>query len=107
MGAERQFAWAGQVWLFNTALRLLWMREHEPAILDRAEKWLLIEDFINYLLCGRMATDYSMASSTLLFDQRRRCWSDELLRLSGIERRLALRPAAQRNSAGPGPRPRR
>ena len=84
VGAERQFALGGnQVWVFNTALRLLWMREHEPAILDRAEKWLLIEDFVNFMLCGRMATDYSMASTTLLFDQRRRRWSDELLAALG------------------------
>ena len=93
IGAERQFALGGnQVWVFNTALRLLWMREHEPAILDQAEKWLLIEDFVNFMLCGRHATDYSMASTTLLFDQRKRCWSDELLAASGIDRRLLCDP---------------
>ncbi|MGA2066087.1 MAG: FGGY family carbohydrate kinase [Thermoguttaceae bacterium] len=89
VGAERQFSVGGnQLWVFNTALRLLWMREHEPEILRRAEKWLLIEDFVNFMLCGRHATDYSMASTTLLFDQRRRTWSDELLAVSGIDRRL-------------------
>ena len=93
IGADRQFGITGtQVWAFNTALRLRWMREHEPAILDRAHKWLLIEDFVNFLLCGRMATDYSMASTTLLFDQRERRWSDELLAASGIDRRLLCDP---------------
>jgi xylulokinase len=89
VGAERQFAVGGnQIWVFNTALRLLWMRENEPAILRETDKWLLIEDFVNFMLCGRHATDYSMASTTLLFDQRRRAWSDELLEASGIDRRL-------------------
>jgi xylulokinase len=93
VGADRQFALGGsQIWVFNTALRLLWMRENEPAILDRAEKWLLIEDFVNFMLCGRYATDYSMASTTLLFDQREQCWSDELLNASGIDRRLLCDP---------------
>lgn len=93
VGAERQFALGGnQIWVFNTALRLLWMRENEPKILDAAEKWLLIEDFVNFMLCGRHATDYSMASTTLLFDQRKQCWSDELLRASGIDRRLLCDP---------------
>ncbi|MGO8750578.1 MAG: FGGY-family carbohydrate kinase [Thermoguttaceae bacterium] len=93
VGAERQFAIGGnQVWVFNTALRLLWMRQHEPAILDQAAKWLLIEDFINFMLCGVWATDYSMASTTLLFDQRKRAWSDELLELTGIDRRLLCDP---------------
>ena len=68
-----------QVWTFNTALRLLWMREHEPAILDQTHKWLLIEDFVNFMLCGEMATDYSMASTTLLFDQRTRLVERRLL----------------------------
>jgi xylulokinase len=89
VGEEKQFALGGnQVWVFNTALRLRWMGQHEPEILHQAAKWLLIEDFVNFMLCGRMATDYSMASTTLLFDQRRRTWSDELLAIAGIDRRL-------------------
>jgi xylulokinase len=93
IGAEKQFAISGNpVWHTNTALRLLWMREHEPAILDRTHKWLLIEDFINFMLCGEFATDYSMASNTLLLDQRTRTYSDELLAVSGIDRRLLCDP---------------
>ena len=64
------------------------MAENEPEILRRADKWLLIEDFLNFMLCGRRVTDYSMASCTLLFDQRTLAWSDELMRLAGIDRRL-------------------
>jgi xylulokinase len=64
------------------------MQEHEPDVLARTDKWLLIEDFLNYMLCGRQATDYSMASCTLLFDQHTLDWSDEMLKLSGIDRRF-------------------
>ena len=93
VGAEKQFAISGNpVWGINTALRLLWMREHEPAILDKADKWLLIEDFLNFMLCGERATDYSMASNTLLLDQTTRTYSDELLEISGIDRRLLCEP---------------
>ena len=89
IGAERTFCTGGNtLWRFNTALRLLWMAEHEPGILARTDKWLLIEDFLNFMLCGRRATDYTMASCTLLFDQRKRNWADEILAKSGIERRL-------------------
>jgi xylulokinase len=89
VGMERTFSIAGNpVWPINSALRILWMAENEPAILARTDKWLLIEDFLNFMLCGRRATDYSMASCTLLFDQRKLDWSEELLRLSGIDRRL-------------------
>lgn len=93
VGVERTFAIAGNpVWPINSALRIRWMMDNEPALLARAAKWLLIEDFLNYLLCGRLATDFSMASCTLLFDQCRREWSDELLAASGIDRRLLCDP---------------
>jgi len=93
IGIERQFQLGGdQIWPFNTALRLLWMRENQPAILDRTHKWVLIEDFINFMLCGEYATDYSMASTTLLFDQATRTWNEELLAMSGIDKGLLCDP---------------
>jgi xylulokinase len=89
VGLERTFAIGGNpVWPINSALRILWMFEHEPQVMERADKWLLIEDFVNYMLCGRQVTDPSMASCTLLFDQSKRDWSEELLKASGIPRRL-------------------
>ncbi|MCL4296352.1 MAG: hypothetical protein KJ077_11515 [Anaerolineae bacterium] len=89
IGAEKGFSIGGNtLWRFNTALRLLWMAEHEPDILARTDKWLLIEDFLNFMLCGRKATDYTMASCTLLFDQHQLDWSAEILALAGIDRRL-------------------
>ncbi len=93
IGAEESFRIGGNtLWRFNTALRLLWMAEHEPQILARTDKWLLIEDFLNFMLCGRRATDYTMASCTLLFDQQKRDWSEEILARTGIERRLLCDP---------------
>ncbi len=89
IGADKTFSIGGNtLWRFGTALRLLWMAEHEPEILARTDKWLLIEDFLNFKLCGRRATDYTMASCTLLFDQRKRDWSEEILALADIDRRL-------------------
>ena len=89
IGAEKVFSIGGNpLWPINSALRILWMAENEPEILRRAHKWLLIEDFLNFMLCGRQVTDYSMASCTLLFDQRTLGWSDEMIELSGIDRRL-------------------
>lgn len=89
IGAGKTFSIGGNtLWRFSTALRLLWMAEHEPDILARTDKWLLIEDFLNFMLCGRLATDYTMASCTLLFDQKKCDWSEEILAESGIERRL-------------------
>jgi len=86
---EKTFLRAGlSAWPINAAMRLLWMQEHEPEILKKAHKWLLIEDFLNYQLCGEWATDYSMASCFALFDPTSNTWSEELINQSGIEHRL-------------------
>ena len=89
IGAEKTFSIGGNpVWAINSALRIRWMAENEAEILKRTDTWLLIEDFLNFMLCGRRATDYSMASCMMLFDQKRLDWSDELLGLARIDRRL-------------------
>ncbi len=102
VGAEKTFAVAGlPVWHFEAVMRILWMREHEPAILARTATWLLIEDFLNFRLCGARATDYSMASCFLLLDQRRRDWSEELLAAAKVPKALlpALKPSGTRLGA--------
>jgi xylulokinase len=75
-------------WHMMAAMRMLWLAEHHPEIMDKTCKWLFIEDYVNFKLCGTMATDYSMASCSLLFDQRKQAWSDELIRAAGIDRRI-------------------
>jgi xylulokinase len=88
-GAEKIFNIAGkQVLHIDTIYRLLWMKENHPEILEKTDKWLLIEDFINFMLCGRQATDYTMASCTSLFDQKNLQWSDELLNGAGLDQTL-------------------
>lgn len=89
VGAEKQFSISGsQIWPFNTSFRLMWMMENQPEILSKTHKWVLIEDFINFMLSGEYATDYSMASSASLFDQSTQQWSDELIDLAGIDKNL-------------------
>ena len=102
IGAERTFGIAGfPPWAMTGVMRVRWMMENEPALLERASSWLLIEDFVNFKLCGVRATDPSMASCMLLLDQKRRDWSDELVKASGIPRRLLpeVKPSGTRLGA--------
>ena len=53
VGPEVIFSITGkQVMPIDTVYRILWIKENHPEILDKTYKWLLIEDYINYLLCG-------------------------------------------------------
>jgi xylulokinase len=62
----------------------LWLREHYPEAAARTAFWLSAPDYLMWRLAGVAATDYSVASRTLLFDQRRLDWSPELLALAGL-----------------------
>jgi sugar (pentulose or hexulose) kinase len=61
-----------------TAPKLLWIKAHESRRFAAARRVLLPKDYLRWRLTGTQATDPSDASNTLLFDVRRRCWSDQL-----------------------------
>lgn len=89
VGLEKTFDIAGwQPFVWSTVLRFMWLKENEPEVYRKTHKWLIVEDFVNYQLTGKYSTDYTDASPTLLFDQRKLTWSDELLSLAGIDKDL-------------------
>ena len=69
-----------------TAPKLLWMREHEPALFARVACVLLPKDWLRFMLSGTKASDMSDASGTLWLDVGARDWSDELLAACGLAR---------------------
>lgn len=92
-GAAAIFRITGQpLDAFYSVNRLLWMRRHEPSAFAHTRLWLGLGDFILQRLSGVAATDYSLASRTLVFDQARRDWSPDLLALAGLERSLFPEP---------------
>ena len=85
LGTERVFDTTGQLPLPIFGVnKLLWLRNHEPRIFERIQQWLSIEDFVLWKLGGYFATDYSIASRTMLFDQRKLAWSTPFLQHSGL-----------------------
>ncbi|MCL5025959.1 MAG: xylulokinase [Chloroflexi bacterium] len=68
-----------------TAPKVLWVRQHEPALYERARKMLLPKDYIRYKLSGTFAGEVSDASGTLLFDVGQRQWSVEMLQLLDVD----------------------
>jgi xylulokinase len=61
-----------------TAPKLLWLRRHEPDVYARITHVLLPKDYVRLRLTGEHAIDAADASGTLLFDVRRRRWSEEV-----------------------------
>ncbi|MBK8045893.1 MAG: carbohydrate kinase [Anaerolineales bacterium] len=80
IGADRLFRSSGlpleSIYSLN---KLLWLREHEPDAFARMRVWLYMADYIAYRLSGVAATDYSLASRTLMLDLHQLRWNTELL----------------------------
>lgn len=62
-----------------TAPKILWVQENEPEVYSQVRHVLLPKDYIRYKLTGEFAVDRAGGSGTILFNLKRRTWSDEIL----------------------------
>ena len=62
-----------------TAPKLIWVRDNEPEIYERAFWMLLPKDYVRFRMTGEIGTEVSDAAGTILFDVRKRQWSAETL----------------------------
>lgn len=74
------------------AFKLQWLRDNDPAAYAAAARWLHVADYIAFQLCGVPATDYSLATRTMLFDLPGLRWSDTLIAAADV--RADLLPEA-------------
>ena len=70
-----------------TAPKIAWVRKNEPSVFDKIAKVLLPKAYIRLLLTGEHVEDMSDGAGTLWMDVGKRDWSDDLLALTGLERR--------------------
>lgn len=69
-----------------TASKIMWVKNNEPEIFEKAKKILLPKDYVRFKLTGEFATEVSDASGMQLMDIPKRDWSPEMLSKLGIER---------------------
>lgn len=74
----------------NTAFQLLSLKRKRPALLERADKMLLMPDLFNYYLSGSAVSEYTMASTTQLLDAKNRTWSGEVIKALGLPEKIFL-----------------
>lgn len=64
---------------FNTIFQLFAIKNLNPAMFKEVKTILMISDLFNYFLTGMKATEYTIASTTQLFDPINRDWSREII----------------------------
>jgi autoinducer 2 (AI-2) kinase len=68
--------------------RLLWLHKHRPAVYERVDRLLMINDWMLYRLGAPWQGEPSNACSTTLFDVRHGTWSDQAIALAGLPRSM-------------------
>jgi len=73
---------------FNTLYQLAADADDPIRPLERAQRMLMLPDYIAYRLCGAAVCERTNASSTQFLDVRTREWNHELLRAAGVPTRI-------------------
>lgn len=85
-GAEELYARVGVLpqSMFSLS-KLLWIKKHAPEVFERADKILLICDYLGYLLTGERAVDYGLATRTGAFHIADRAFDRKALSAFGVD----------------------
>ena len=67
------------------AAKLLWVKENEPELFARTRHFLLLEDYVIYLLTGKFVAEGSLLTSTEYWDIRTKKYWPEMLEFIGID----------------------
>ncbi|QTN00462.1 xylulokinase [Sediminibacillus dalangtanensis] len=71
-----------------TLPKLLWVKENEPEIYERASTFVLPKDYLRYKMTGKLHMEYSDAAGTLLLNIGEKQWSKEICETVGISAEL-------------------
>lgn len=69
-----------------SASKMTWIRENRPDIYKKTYKFLVIPDYLMYLMTGKLYTDYTYGSRSLLMNIYSQRWDDELLDIFQVEK---------------------
>lgn len=101
MTRQEIFAETGlQFMEINTAYQLLAMRLEDSPLLDVAEKFLMIPDFIHWQLCGEKVNEYTNASTTQLLNPESEEWSRLVLEAFELPQSIFSSPLQPGESLG-------
>ena len=67
-----------------TVFKVMWYRNHEPDMWNNVHKIIGTKDYINFKLTGKIATDFSYASGTGIYDLLEWKYDQNFIRASGL-----------------------
>ncbi|MFX1568836.1 MAG: rhamnulokinase family protein [Promethearchaeota archaeon] len=89
---EEIFKYTGiQFMELNTSTQLYSLIHSNSPQLNIAKTFLMIPDYLNFLLCEKKGTEYSIATTTQLYDANTKEWSQILIEKLGLNYKLFQR----------------
>ena len=74
--------------VFNTIYQLAALKKEHPEQLEKADRILLIPDFLNFVLTGKMSNEYTDASTSSLVNAKTCDWDREIIARLGLPDRI-------------------
>ncbi len=69
---------------FNTLFKLLWLKNHQPEIYRRMDKWVFISSMLSQRLTGIFTTDRTMAGTSMMTALTSGDWDEQVLSMLGL-----------------------
>lgn len=76
-----------------TINKIMWIRENQPEIFNKAVKFFCFEDYIQFKLGLDPVISSSLAARTMAYDVKKGDWSEEMLSLAGLDKSLFSKTA--------------
>ncbi len=76
--------------IFNTIYQLMAVKKQSPEILEKAETYLMLPDYFQFLLTGNKMSEYTNGTSTQLVSPQNKQWNEKLLKKLSYPRKMFL-----------------
>ncbi|SER10629.1 L-rhamnulokinase [Gracilibacillus ureilyticus] len=77
---------------FNTIYQLYALKKESPEILKDAAHFLMIPDYLHYLLTDKITNEYTNATTTQLLNAKGKTWNTSFIEKLGISQRIFSEP---------------
>jgi sugar (pentulose or hexulose) kinase len=85
----------------TTLCQLFAARKQTPELLKRAAHLLFIPDLLRYWVCGESATDFTLATTSQLYNLKQRTWDEDLMAQLDLPRHILPRVLGAGTILGP------
>lgn len=86
--------------IFNTVYQLFALKEQNPELLALAARFLMIPDYLNYVLTGVALNEYTNATTTQMVNVTTKTWDYELLEKLGLPTHIFSDPKLPGTTVG-------